>query len=277
MRSAAASRAKRFAFFRIALGVLVAFDLIGIVGWERELFGRDILPGTLLPRRLLFDPTFLASLPEAWLHWILIMGICLAFAFAAGIRRRPVATALFAVLWLLQQRNPFAATPDAPFLRWFLLATLFIPEGEPWAVLPAAGETFELPRSLERSAWILVAAGYCFAGFWKVLGGDPSWISGEAVRWLFLDSSPRRLWYGDWFAHVPFFVSAALTYFALGVQFIGPLCVPFRLARSAWWIAIFTLEASSALFLDVAPIVAGMITVQLFLWNPLFESHSRQH
>jgi hypothetical protein len=272
--------ALRFAFFRVALGLLLAVNLLLLLPWVSELYGPEIFTVPLIPKSLLFDPAGLAALSTNSFQTIIALGIGLALAFAAGICRRFAAPLLFAVLWLLEQRNPLASTPDAALLRWLLLATCFVPAGEPfrfsWSTKATNGIprelpselTFEVPGALERSVWILLSLAYCFAGFHKIFRGDPSWLSGEAVRWLFTDSSPRRLWYGENFSLMPIWLSALLTWFTLLAQLSGPVCIWFARPRRWWWWSVFLLEASSILFLDVGAIALGMLVAQIFVFNP---------
>ena len=171
---------KRFAIFRIALGSYLAIHFAQLLPYGRELFSNR---GMLADARL--NLTF-GIFPNPLVCWDspACVGVFLAaltflsIAFAAGIRRRLAAILLWFGWACLFNRNNLILNPSIPYIGLLLLLSALVPPGEGWS-MEKERPGWIFPASVYWTAWILLAAGYSYSGWMKLL--SPSWIDGSAL------------------------------------------------------------------------------------------------
>jgi hypothetical protein len=70
------------------------------------------------------------------------------------------------------------SNPSLPFVGWMLLAHAFLPEAPygSWMARgrPDPGGKWEMPPAIFAVAWIVMALGYTFSGYTKLV--SPSWV-----------------------------------------------------------------------------------------------------
>src|SRR4030095_1191022 len=64
-------------------------------------------------------------------------------------------------------RNNLTLNPSVPYIGWLLLASCFVPTGEPWSI-NKKDDSWQMPKLILRGAWILLILGYFFSGVDKL-------------------------------------------------------------------------------------------------------------
>lgn len=232
--------ARRLAALRIGLFGLLAFRLAvnddyGAVADQPE---------------ALFDPVslfhLLPAMPSAELATAAqVVGIAAALCAAGGAWPRvSFPTAYVAALFLGLMLNatgkiihndvvlmlvllPLVASPRAASAAWALPR----PGGAPRLQRPRSGEAYGWPV---RTAMVVIALAYLFAGFQKLRYSGPDWVTTENLRWVLYASSDSQaepnvlaLFVADrlWLVHA--FAAGTLV-----VELGFWLCLPF--ARLRW-------------------------------------------
>jgi predicted DCC family thiol-disulfide oxidoreductase YuxK len=137
-----------------------------------------------------------------------------------------------------------------------------------WAARGRAdpGGGWRLPAALFAAAWIVLALGYTYSGFTKLL--SPSWRDGTALAHV-LDNplarpGPVRT---ALLALPPAFLHAA-TWAALGLELaFAPLALVRRL-RPWLWGLMLAMHLGLLVLIDFADLSLGMVLIHGFTWDP---------
>lgn len=264
----------QYALFRFALGAYLSIHFLHLMFWGPEVFSDSgMLPhAESSPLTMLF-PNVLAIFDAPWMV-TLFLG-CAAIAsvsFALGVKDRPLAIGLWYVWACLLGRNPLISNPGLPYVGWMLLAHAALPslpglfsklgfgvrDREPW----------RMPHSIFTVAWILMAAGYSFSGWWKL--DSPSWIDGSALWHVLNNPLVRPGVAREFLLALPPGILKGLTWSALGLElFFAPLAL-FRKARPWLWGAMLAMHLSLITLIDFADLSLGMVMLHCFTFNPMW-------
>jgi hypothetical protein len=257
----------QFLYFRIAFGLYLSFENLRLIPYSNELFGNhSVAPMGLLPLRPSLRIEAMGDWPGAVYGGVLLVGAIGGVLFSFGWHRRAMALLLFLCQWIVMHRLPLADNPETYLLQWTLLATVLVPPRERWAGV--AQGSFAYPKGWQQMVWLVFTSCYFFAATMKLTEGDLAWRDGSALFYLFHESPPRRLWYGDAMLYVSNWMWPILTWSALALHFLGlPLCFH-RLWRRCWWWAMLSAQITSLILLDLGSIIVGMMLVQFLCWNP---------
>jgi len=183
-----------------------------------------------------------------------------ALCFTIGFGRRWAALVLWYGWTCLFNRNNLTLNPSIPYIGWLLLASCFVPAGEPWSV-NKKDDNWQMPKLLLLGAWILLILGYFFSGVDKLQ--SVSWANGSAIKKI-MECHLGLSWNKWLLANLPQRFSAFVNWVAIGLELAClPLALFDRTRRLAW---IFTLliQLGISFILDIYPIVFGMLTILIF-------------
>lgn len=252
-----------FARFRVCLGLYLAGVLVNLWPWLDGLYSPGgWMPHGLVPRQSLVGPWLLQFDSPLLLRVYCAIGILAALVFASGKFRKAAAVILFLPLWFFFHRNPFSVTEEYAYMLWLLLATLLVPAGE-----GKRDGSWRMPRELQLAAWVVLAAGYSYAGLIKVLQAESIWRDGTALYYLLAEATARRGWYGEWYSLLPMPVYQAATYLLLAVQLLALPLLANRKTRLVLWCGMGAFHLGALLFMDITSVTLGMLLVHLFV-NP---------
>jgi predicted DCC family thiol-disulfide oxidoreductase YuxK len=262
----------QYSVFRAAFGLYLVVHLAQLLPFGAELFSdRGMLPDAeasplypLLPNLL-----FVADSPPVVLA-LLAVGIALAVCFAVGFADRAAAVGLWYVWASLFTRNPLIANPSLPFVGWLLLAHACIPE-RPYGSFDARGRPdpagrFRMPRAIFAAAWIVMAIGYSYSGYTKLL--SPSWRDGTAIARVLENPLARALPLRSLLLTLPGAVGRPATWGALALELaFAPLAL-FARARPWLWLAMVGMHLTLVVLIDFADLSVGMLMLHLFTFDP---------
>jgi hypothetical protein len=259
--------AAQFAFFRIALGVYLAIHFAQLIPSGTELFSRD---GMLSDTRL--NLTF-GIFPNPLTRWdspecvttFLIGLIILSLAFTAGAFRRSAAVLIWFGWACLFNRNNLIVNPSIPYIGLLLLLSALVPLGEGW-ILAKERADWQFPSGVYWTAWILLAAGYSYSGWMKLL--SPSWIDGSALSHILNNPLARPGWARDTLLQLPDLDRQIATWAALMVELLF-LPLSFCLTtRKVAWLAMIGRQIAILGLVNFADLTIAMLLVHLFTFDP---------
>lgn len=261
--------ATQFGLWRMAFGLYLSYYLILTFPYAPEIYSRNGIfsDPDILWNYSVFPVWFLHFDSEATIRVLFLISMALALMIALGIWRRMAALCIWAIFTFLLSRNPSTAySPEVPYIQWLLLACTLVPAGEAWS-LTARDRKWSMPKSLYNGAWLVVTVGYFYAGYEKLISVDASWRNGTAVYYAIEYEPTRRMWFGEFFNHVPmtfFFVPTMLT--LLG-ELGGVVCLFSIHARCVWFLIMMLMHISVLFLSKLDQVSLGMIVVQFFLWD----------
>ncbi len=262
----------QYSAFRFLLGAYLALHFAWLVPWGAELFSsRGLLPDAAAsPLARLFPNVLVLADAPAVVTALLVAGIAAAVALAVGWRDRIAALVAWYVLACLFGRNPLIANPALPFVGWMLLAHALLPPA-PYGSLAARGRIdpaggWRMPRPIFAAAWIVMAVGYSYSGFTKLV--SPSWLDGSALERVLENPLARPGAVRELLLALPPALLRLATWGALALEL---LFAPLALARRArpWiWLAMVGMHAGLLLTIDFADLSLGMLLLHAFTFDP---------
>jgi len=267
----------QFALFRIALGVYLVFHLCADLPWVGELFGPDGLAAVPeLVRRPPVPFDLFARLESTGaVTAVLVAMAALALSLALGMRRRPVALALWFLWASLYNHAWYVKNFSVQFVGWMLLLAALVPAGEglSWRRLRAE-RGWRMPRLLFHGAWLVLAVGYSYSGYGKWVGGD-SWRSGEAIGAVlrFPASSANLL--RDAALLLPDLVLRLLTWAALAGELLFLPLALFRRTRALAWSVMMAMHVGIFLLIEIGDAPLVMFCFHLLVFDPAWLAPKR--
>jgi predicted DCC family thiol-disulfide oxidoreductase YuxK len=269
----------QYSLVRGLFGTYLFVHFLHLAPWAAELFSnRGALPdGAASPLLHLFpnvlalwdDPIFVTAL--------LIAAAGLAVLFAAGCADRAAAVALWYVWACLHGRMPLIGNPGLPYIGWMLLAHAFLPRA-PYGSWAARGRPdpeggWRMPEGIFLAAWILMAVGYTYSGWTKLV--SPSWLDGSAVARVLENPLARPGVGRELFLALPAGALRLATWGALGAELLfAPLAVLPR-ARPWIWGLMLSMHLGLILLIDFADLSLGMVMLHMFTFDPAWVAPRR--
>lgn len=261
----------QYGVFRLLLGLYLLQHFLFLFPWGTELFSsQGALPsGTLSPLMHLFPNIFwLCDSPlfvSALLVLCVLLSLCLTFERWDG----PAAFLLWYFWACLYGRNPLIGNPSMPFVGWLLLTHGVIATSLKYKSNQSADECADpwmMPSEIYIAAWILLALGYSYSGYTKLV--SPSWIDGSALSRILSNPLARDNWLRIALLAAPPWALRCATWFALALELtFAPLAL-FRRARPWIWSAMVAMHLGLVLLVNFADLTAGMLLAHLFTFNP---------
>ena len=257
--------ARRFALWRIAFGVYLAFYYWRMLPFVIELYSRagllkahEVWPASFLPLWILECDS------ARTVYLMNFVAILMALLLAAGFQRRFVSAILFVIETWQACRNPMTHfSPHAAYVDWLLAACVLIPQGEPWS-FQKKDPRWRIPAPLTWGAWAILAVGYTYS-FQGKLAADSKWLQGSALYYLLNFDSARDLWYGSFFLHFPAWSLYIPNWIGLFLEAFGPVMILFRRARAYWFIGMTAFHVTILIVFDLPQLTLGMLLFHAFI------------
>jgi predicted DCC family thiol-disulfide oxidoreductase YuxK len=262
----------QYSIFRILFGCYLLQHFLTLLPWGAELFSnRGALPsGSGSPLIHLF-PNLLAICDQpACVTALLVLGSLLSVLLAVGFWDRTAAFVLWYLWACLLGRNPLISNPALPFIGWLLLLHTLLPKAPygSWAARKRddPGGNWCMPQIAFTVAWALMAAGYSYSGYTKLL--SPSWIDGSALASVLQNPLARPTALRDVLLAIPPVNLRVLTWVGLLLELsFAPLAL-FRKARPWIWTAMVGMHIGLLSIVSFADLTAGMFLLHLFTFDP---------
>jgi predicted DCC family thiol-disulfide oxidoreductase YuxK len=261
----------QYSLFRAIFGLYLLVHLANLVPWGTELFsGEGVLPGAASPLLHLFPNILALYDAPPFVTCLLVLGAVASAFFAIGLHDRIAAVVVWYVWACLFGRNPLISNPGIPYVGWMLLAHAFQP-GAPYGSFTRRGQvdpgaSWRKPEALQLVAWILMAAGYSFSGYTKLV--SPSWMNGTAIALVLESPLARPGLLRDALAALPSGLLTAATGAVLGLElFFAPLAL-IRRVRPYLWGALLLMHISLVAVIDFVDLSLGMVMLHLYTFDP---------
>ncbi len=262
----------QYSLFRFVFGTYLCIHFVQLVPWGTELFSNSgmIPEGSASPLLYLFPNVLAVFDAPVFVQGLLVLASGLSVLFALGIRDRAASIALWYIWACIFGRNPLIANPGLPYVGWMLLAHAFLapaPYGS-WACRSRAdpGSQWRMSPPIFAVAWILMALGYSYSGFTKLV--SPSWLDGTALMRVLDNPLARPGPLLDAVLGLPEPLLRLASFGALGFElFYAPLALSKRM-RPILWAAMLFMHLSLIMLIDFADLSMGMVMLHLFTFNP---------
>ena len=258
--------------FRFVFGAYLFFHFAQLAPWAAELFSSGGAVPDASSSPLLSHFPNLLSLWEspAFVTGFVAVGSGLSLLFAFGIADRWAAVGAWYVWACLLGRNPLIANPSIPYVGWLLLAHACLPRAGFGAWIRDGRSTGEWPwrmaPSVFAAAWILMAIGYSYSGWTKLL--SPSWQDGTAILDMVANPLGRPGPVHDVLVSLPSVLFKVAAWGALALELLfAPLSLVRRL-RPWLWGLLLAMHLVLMLLIDFADLSLGMVMLHLFTFDP---------
>ena len=234
------------------LGAYLVVHLLTLMPWAAELFSSaGMIPdGSASPILHAFPNLLALHDGPVFVSLFVASGALTAALLWSTAHRRGAALACLFVLACLFGRNPLIRNPSLPYVGLALVAV-------------AATRGTRIPRDVMRVLWILLAAGYGYAGLTKL--SAPSWVDGTALDHLV--TNPLARGHADLVLALPPWLRAMATWGTLGLEIAFPLLVLSRRLRPLAWLAMTLLHVSLLVLIDFADLTLGMLVIHAFTFD----------
>jgi predicted DCC family thiol-disulfide oxidoreductase YuxK len=262
----------QYSLVRVAIGTYLFVHFVGLVPWAAELFSnRGVLPiGSDSPLLHLFPNVLALWDGPAFVTTLVVAAAGLSVLFAIGFWDRAAAVLLWYIWACLHGRMPLISNPGLPYVGWLLLAHATLPPA-PYGTWAARGRPdpdggWRMPRVIFLVAWVLMAVGYSYSGFTKLV--SPSWLDGSAIAHVLDNPLARPGAVRDLLLSLPPTVLSILTWSALALELgFAPLSLVPRL-RPWLWASMLLMHLGLIVVLDFADLSLGMVMLHLFTFDP---------
>lgn len=262
----------QYSLFRLIFGSYLLVHFAHLAAWGAEIYSdRGVLPEAGASPLIWLFPNVLGLYDAAWfVTTLLIIAAGLAGLLAVGWRDRLAAVALWYLWACFLGRNPLTLNPGLPYVGLMLLAHALLPPA-PYGSLAARGRTdpggeWFMPQSVWAVVWVLMALGYSYSGYTKLV--SPSWLDGSALRHVLENPLARPTPLRDLLLALPSPLLRLMTWAALALELcFAPLAL-FRRLRPWLWIAALLMHLGLMALVDFADLSVGMVMLHLFTFNP---------
>ena len=262
----------QYSLFRAVLGVYLLVHFVHLAPWAAELFSNEgVIPVAADSPLLYLFPNVLALFDgPSFVTALVIVAAIAAVLFAVGYNDRIAALVLWYLWACLVGRNPLITNPGMPYIGWILLAHACI-GGAPYGSWKARdrldpGGGWRMPAGIFTVAWVLMALGYSYSGYTKLI--SPSWIDGTAVARVLEIPQARPTALREAVAGLPATILTFGTWAALGFELLfAPLALVRRL-RPFVWVAMLLMHATLMVLIDFVDLSLGMVMLLLFTFDP---------
>lgn len=258
---------RQFAVFRVVFGTYLAIHFAHLIPYGAELFScRGMLPEPRVNFTSTIFPNPLATWdsPAAVTVFLCLLTTA-SVAYALGLWRRTTSLLLWFGWACLFNRNNLISNPSLPYVGLMLLLSALIPPGEEWS-LSRRNPEWSFPATIYWTAWWLLAFGYTFSGYTKLL--SPSWLDGTALAHVLNNPLARPGTVRDWLLQRPAGILAFATWATVVAEL---LFVPLSLTlqtRFVAWATMVALHVGITFLVQFADLSLGMLLVHLLTFDP---------
>lgn len=262
----------QYSILRALLGTYLFVHFAQLVPWGAEVFSRrGVLPEASASPLLYLFPNVLALCDAPiFVTALLLAATGLSVLLAVGWRDRVAAVWLWYVWACLLGRNPLIGNPGLPYIGLLLLVHACLPRA-PYGSCERRGQNdpgsdWRMPQELYAVVWILMALGYSYSGFTKLV--SPSWVNGTAFIHLLHNPLARPGAVRDVLLSLPPIFLQAATWSALIAELsFAPLAL-FRRLRPWLWGGMLAMHLGLIVLIDFADLSLGMVMLHLFTFDP---------
>jgi predicted DCC family thiol-disulfide oxidoreductase YuxK len=262
----------QYSLARSMFGAYLMIHFLHLVPWARELFSSEgvLADGSLSPLLHLFPNVLALWDGSIFVTGLVILGAALCVPFAAGWHDRPAAIAIWYIWACLHGRMPLIGNPGLPYVGWLLLAHACLPPAPygSWAARGRAdpGGAWRMPGGVFLAAWVLMALGYTYSGWTKLI--SPSWLDGTAVARVLENPLARPGPVRDLVLSLPETLLRAVSWGALSMELtFAPLALVRRL-RPWLWGMMLSMHLGLMFLIDFVDLSLGMVMLHLFTFDP---------
>lgn len=262
----------QYSIFRLIFGIYLAIHFAMLAPYGAELFSSA---GALADRS---DSPLIHAFPNMFALWdgplfvtsVLWAATVFALLFALGVRDRVFSILLWYIWACLFGRNPLISNPGLPYVGLLLFVHTFLPSA-PYGSFdrrkdPDPNNGWRLPQELFVVVWILMAAGYTYSGYTKLV--SPSWVDGDAFAYVLNSPLARPSFIRDLLLMMPDLVINLLTWGALAAEILFlPLSLLSR-SRPMIWFNMLMMHLGLIVLVNFADLSLGMVMLHLFTFNP---------
>ena len=262
----------QYSLFRVILGLYLVCHFAQLLPYGAELFSqRGMLPTASASPILYAFPNVFAVCDAPWFVTVLLLiAVLLSGLFLLGRFDRAAAIGLWYLWACLFGRNPLIANPSLPYVGLLLLAHAGLPAAPygSWSrrkhIEP--GTEWRMPAAIYGVVWILMAVGYSYSGYTKLI--SPSWWDGSAFAHILQNPLVRPSLLREWLLALPPVFLQCLTWSALGAELLfAPLALVRRL-RPLLWGLLLVMHVGLIALIDFADLSLGMVMLHLFTFDP---------
>ena len=269
----------QYSLFRVLLGCYLLQHFLFLLPWGAEMFSsRGALPDAGASPLIHLFPNILAVADSpAVVSALISTGAALTLLFIVGQGDRWAALGIWYVWACLLGRNPLISNPSLPYVGWILLAHACLPLAPygSWAARRRADPNgaWTLPPAIFLVGWILMALGYSYSGYTKLV--SPSWVDGTALARVLENPLARPTFLREWALAMPPLLLRLATWGSLALELgFAPLAL-FRPLRPFVWTAMLALHTGLFATLDFADLTAGMVFLHLWTFDPAWVAPRR--
>lgn len=232
---------------------------------------RGAIPEASTSPLLYLFPNILAVWDSpAFVAVFLLSGIAFSALFAVGSYDRVAALVLWYIWACLLGRNPLISNPSLPYIGLLLLVHACLPRTPSGSLgrrgQPDSSSGSRIPQSFFLVVWILMATGYAYSGYTKLV--SPSWIDGTAIARVLANPLARENLLNRALLGLPDSILKFSTWGALALELsFAPLAL-FRRTRPFIWGAMLTMHIGLIALIDFADLSIGMVMLHLFTFDP---------
>jgi len=247
-----------YRWVRVLLGVYLTIHFAHLIPWAAELFSNQgSLPDALLSPLAYLFPNVLTFLDAPVVAVAVVsLGALASIALMFGVKDRWMAILIWVIWASLFGRNPLISNPSLAFVGWMLLFHAFLPRKD---------AEVGVPDSMYGSAWWVMAAGYTYSGYTKLI--SPSWLDGTAIQHVLMSPLARLTPLRDMLLDAPLFLSA-LTWSTLGMELLALPIAMFSRARPWLWLSLVGLHLGIICTVAFADLSVGMLMIHLVTFDP---------
>jgi predicted DCC family thiol-disulfide oxidoreductase YuxK len=222
----------QYSIFRVVLATYLLGHFLARIPWRAESFSAP------------------NGLPQAAVIGLSAVAVVLCVFLGIGLYDRAAALSLCCLWICLEGRDPLRANLSIFVAGWLLLAHAFLPPA-PYGSWMARGRVdpgggWRMPPAIFAAAWIVLALGYSYGGYSKLL--NPSW------RETLISLPAWILQIGTWIVLI-----SELSF--------APLTLVRRLRPWLWGVMLLIHLPLLAL-LNFADLIPGLVLLHLFSFDP---------
>ena len=261
----------QYSIFRAMLGAYLLAHFGQLFPYGAELFSNTgALPdASASPLLFLFPNVFALADDPVTVQLVLAIGCMLSIALVLGWRDRVAALGAWYILACLFGRNPLISNPSLPYVGLMLVLHALLPRA-PFGSLSARGRSdpgggWSFSEDVYLVAWILMALGYSYSGYTKLV--SPSWLDGSAFARVLENPLARPTAFREWVLGLPPVFLKGATWGALVAELLfAPLALSARF-RKWMWLAMALMHVGLVVLIDFADLSAAMLLLHFFTFD----------
>lgn len=262
----------QYSLFRAIFGVYLFVHFAMLAPWGAELFSSTgaLSDGSASPLLFAFPNMFALADGPVFVTITLVLAAVASLALAFGFYDRAAAIFLWYLWACLFGRNPLISNPGLPYVGLLLVVHALLPAAPygSWTrrKLTDPGADWRLPQQLFVVVWVLMALGYTYSGYTKLV--SPSWVNGTAIESVLNNPLARPSFLRDFMLSLPPFALNLATWGALAAELsFAPLALVRRL-RPFVWAGMLSMHLGLITLIDFADLSLGMVMLHLFTFDP---------